>query len=370
MKFKKETILNFVKVILFLLIIFMLFRHFTYLFRNTSRTGRENILEFYEEEENSLDVVVVGASNVIRYWDPMRAWNEYGFTSRNYATTAMQASTYLYALKDALRTQNPKVLIVEARLFTRGYTDIGVTAGARNFMDSLDYDLFRLEAVRYYCDTIGVPWEESISLYFDLIQYHDNYAALTDPEHWKLADNRIGEVTDYGNLYKGYGIKGITKVFGDPTEIAMGEERAELDPIALKFYTDIIEYCKDNGINLMFMATPMVIKEDEVSMLNTLSDVAAEYGVPFVDANKLYDEIGIDFSQDFYDTHHTNVLGGDKFTDYMAAYLVENYDLPDHRGEAKYSSWDELYERYNEEAEKARNKIRKSLEENQAEVEE
>lgn len=369
MKLNKDKMQNLIKVFLFCAILFMLFLFFTYLFRNTGRYGRENILEYYEEEENSLDVVVVGASNVIRYWDPMRAWNEYGFTSRNYATTGMHASTYLYALKDALKTQSPKVVIVEARLFTRSYAEKGVTVGGRNFLDSIDYDLFRMEAVNYYCKTLGIPWEDAISLYIDLIQYHDNYAALTDSEHWALADNRLNEVTDYKSMYKGYGFKDAVVAFADPTENAKSEKRGEVEANALKFYTDLIEYCKENDINLMIMASPIVINKTEISKLNTLADVAENYGVPFVNTNKLYDEMGLDFSQDFYDVHHTNVLGGDKFTDYMASYLVDNFDLPDHRGDVAYASWHDLYEDYFAESEKAREKVRKALEKNQAVLE-
>lgn len=369
MKIKKENVQNLVKAILFLAIIFMLFLFFTYLFRNTGRTARENILEYYEEEENSLDVVFVGASNVVRYWDPLRAWNEYGFTSRNYATLGMTADTYLYALKDALRTQNPKLVVVEARLFSRNYEKGIITAGGRNFLDSLEYGFFRAEAVKYYCETMGISRKEALSLYIDLIQYHDNYETLIDKDHWALADNRVDDVEDYKRIYKGYGFIDKVAFFDDSTEIAMRDERSELEETAKKLYTDIIDYCQSNDINLMFVLTPIVVGENEVTRFNELAALAADYGVPFVDTNKLYDEMGIDFSQDFYSRNHTNILGADKFTDYFAAYLTENYDLPDHRGESVYASWDELYAKYSVDAETARENARKVIAKDQVALE-
>lgn len=360
----KANINNLVKVILFLAIIYTVFLSCTYLFRNTGRTKRENILDYYEEEQNSLDVVFVGASNILRYWDPMRAWNEYGFTSRNYATLAMGGSTYLYALQDALRTQNPKLVVIEPRMFLNDGADKNV-GGVRNFLDSLDYDFFRLQAVNYYCENMEMTWEEAIPYYIDLVHYHDNYAALKEWRHWQLADNRVDKVTDYEQVIKGYHMVGKLVVYDKPAEDVMSEKRADLDSKSLKIYKDLIEYCQSENIDLLFLSSPWVVTESEMSKLNTLSDVAQSYGVPFINTNRLYDEMGLDFSQDLMDAEHTNILGGDKFTDYMAAYLTDNYDLPDHRGEEAYASWNELYEEYLTVAKRLRKKVKNQIAKNE-----
>lgn len=352
MKLKKESIRNLIKAVLFLIVLFLLFLFFTYLFRNTEDSVRGYILSYYEEEEDTMDVVFVGASNVVMYWDGMRAWNEYGFASRNYGTTSLRADGFLYALKDALKTQSPEVLVVEARMFTRYYSDkTEVDTVSRNFYDSLDVGLFRTEAIRYCWQNLNLPWEESLSYFIDIIRYHDNYAALINPKNWELADNR----TDSVKYYKGYCLTGAVNIFDNPSE-NITDECANLNSTVLKLYTDIIEYCQNNDITLMFVATPIVAREDESQKFNTLAQVAESYGVEFVDTNKLYEEMGLDFTQDFYDNHHVNVLGSDKFTDYFAAYLVEKYDLPDRRNESEYASWNELYEEYIVAADKARTK--------------
>ena len=54
----------------------------------------------------------------------------------------------------------------------------------------------------------------------------------------------------------------------------------------------------------------------------------------------MYDEIGIDFSTDFADSGHLNVHGAEKVSVYLADYMTAHFDLPDHRGDAAYSSWD------------------------------
>lgn len=361
MKLKKESIGNFIKAVVFLSILFSLFFCFTYLFRNTGNTTRGNILEYMEEEENSLDVVFVGASNINVYWDPMRAWNEYGFTSRNYAPTGMQGPIYFAAVQSALRTQKPKLLVVEARMFAKDYSEVSSKVAARHLLDSIDYDLFRLKHVKYYSDIMDLTWEEALTFYIDLMQYHDNYSALLNPTNWKLADNRLGKANNFGNLYKGYMLNASHVIFQDPSE-NLSDESKEVDETVLKVYTDIIEYCKEEDIPLLFVASPIVVTKAFSERFNGLAEVAESYGVDFLDTNRLYDEMGIDFTQDFYNARHVNALGANKFTDYVAAYLTENYDLPDHRGDSNYEDWNELYKKYIRAKERTLNKLIVSVE--------
>lgn len=39
----------------------------------------ENVSQFYQEEEDSLDGVVVGSSAAYRYWRPPEAFNRHGW---------------------------------------------------------------------------------------------------------------------------------------------------------------------------------------------------------------------------------------------------------------------------------------------------
>ena len=65
-----------------------------------------------------------------------------------------------------------------------------------------------------------------------------------------------------------------------------------------------------------------------------------EEGIPFINLNRYYDELGIDFATDFADKNHMNHLGNVKFTGWLGNYLAANYDIPDRRGDAEYLSYD------------------------------
>lgn len=358
MKIQKEIALNIVKATAFLLILLLLFFFFTYLFRNTSDSKRGNIVNYHAEPENTLDVVTIGASTIHRYWDPLRAWKTYGFTSYNYAVSAMSSSTYLAGLKDALKTQSPELVIVEARLFTRKDMEAENTVAARHLLDCLDYDFSRLQAVKYHCDTVGVSWENAIDLYIDLIYYHDNYEALKSRKNWKYADNKADPED---SVNKGYFPNNDVDIFEDPSA-NLTDAHADLAPQAERYLRDILQYCRDKNVRLLLVATPVVITKTEAKRFAQIGRIAAEYGVPFLDTNLYYEEMGIDFTQDFSDAHHTSVLGADKFTDFLAGYLVKNYDLPDHREDPVYDRWDTAYESYLKKSDAAREKVREIIE--------
>ena len=358
MKIQKETLQNIVKATAFLLILLLLFCHFTYLFRDTSDGKRGNILNYYAEPDDTLDVVTIGASTIAYYWNATRAWNDYGFTSYNYATSSMKGGTYLAALKDVLKTQSPELVVIEARLFTRSNTTGDKTIGARHLLDTWDYNLSRLQAVKYYCDTLDISWKESIDLYVDLIYYHDNYKALITPFNWELADNRI----EYGaSSEKGHTSNSKVRIFQDPSDL-LSDTSKRMDSQAETHLRDILEYCQQKDIQVMLMATPVVINKTEVGRFHQIGQIAEEYGVPFLDTNFYYEQMGLDFTQDFGDVHHVSILGSDKFTDFFGKYLKENYDLPDHRNDPAFDYWDEAYETHLKTTDATREKVWNQIE--------
>ena len=362
MENKKQNAGRLLKVAVFLSILFLLFLFFTYLMRNTDYNARQNVLDFYEEE-SELDAVFIGASSIYRYWNPMKAWETEGIATRNYSVSSMHLSTYLPAIKDILRTQKPKLIVVEARRFSRkSGENPGIEVGARNMLDSLDYNLSRLQSVHYYCERMDIPWKDAVSLYIDLIQYHDNYEALVMPLNWKLADNRIGDEYIEEKNFKGYALSTKSVAFEDPSENLV-DGTTELNENSLMLYDDLISFCQKNEIPLMILAMPMVITEEEAIEINSLKKITEAYGVPFVDLNQKFAELELDFSTDFLDAHHVNVLGAAKVTEYLASYLTEEYDLEDHREDEAYASWHELYEEYLVKLEEAKTKVQEDIEE-------
>ena len=54
----------------------------------------------------------------------------------------------------------------------------------------------------------------------------------------------------------------------------------------------------------------------------------------------------VDYSTDLSDTDHVNIQGATKLTHYLGDYLMTNYNLTSHAGDASYADWDADYEEF------------------------
>ena len=93
----KTTITRLLKILALIIpvalfVFFMQTNIFCHLDQSTERIRR-----FYLEEENSLDVVFMGASEVPTGFAPGLAYRDYGFTSYMYTIDANPGSLYKYS---------------------------------------------------------------------------------------------------------------------------------------------------------------------------------------------------------------------------------------------------------------------------------
>lgn len=361
MKINKQKIKRIVQFLIFIFIVWEIFITCTYLFRNTSGVLRRNVVGFYDEKEDSLDVVFVAGSNVYRYWDCMRAWDEHGFTSYNYSVSSMASATTISAIKEIHKTQDPQLVVVDVRRLLSRFIDTEINASVRNAFDAQDYNLNRLAEVEYFRKLNGISVKDTISEYIDLIEYHDNHDALSEKLNWQLVDNRPDYSMDADGFYKGFAIVAWHTFLEEP-ETEYTTETIELPEVSEQICVDIIEYCQEQDIELLLVASPYEMTETDKMEMNALKKLAEEYGVGFLDTNAYYDEMSLDFSTDFYNDLHVNLLGAEKYTDFLAWYIVDNYNLPDHREDMAYAHWNDMYAEYIVEKEKAQNETLEIIE--------
>ena len=110
----------------------------------------------------------------------------------------------------------------------------------------------------------------------------------------------------------------------------------------------MIEYCKQNDCELIFIKLPEPIVWNEEKH-GIITEYASEKGVKFIDLN--YDEnINIDWQTDTQDEgNHLNLYGAEKVGKYLSDYLSNNFNFVDHREEESYSDWKDYLTAYEEE---------------------
>ncbi len=97
------------------------------------------------------------------------------------------------------------------------------------------------------------------------------------------------------------------------------------------------------------LLSPIQLRGKAYLLYNAVKDVVEEAGFKYLNANDYYDEMGIDYSEDFYNGAHVNLFGAKKYTKFLEDYICEQYDMPDHRGDDSFNSWNDDADRFFEE---------------------
>lgn len=302
-----------------------------------SEDGINQFQAFYKQPENSIDVIFSGSSKVYCDISTGVLWDNYGITAFDLGGAEAPSWVSYYQLKEALKTQKPKVICYEVSVAAM----YSMLTQANNWASDNSYGM---KWNKNRIDLIRVNSEEK-DFYLRLNPFNIMHGRYKD-----LDENDFTNVRNSVN-YKGF----------DPRKAVIEMETPDIDGITEetpctekedRYIRKIIELARDENIPIMLFASPYEVTEEEQRILNYISNIAEEEGVEYIDFNRKYDEIGLDFSSDIADGGHLNYSGNYKFTDYIGSILREKYDIPDHRGDGKYLSWDwdsaiQNYERNN-----------------------
>lgn len=321
--------------IVFILIIAFLFSKVTWLFRGNGAEAREDILGF-DNEKCDIDVILFDGSDVLRFYDPLEVWKQYGFTSYNYATSSAQADMLKYYAEESRESCKAKLYVFDLRTITFVTDEISEST-LRNWSDSVPvFSKVRAKGIHSYIYNRNHTDENIASYFFDIIKYHSKYDSLASEYQWSYMNAQNIYNVDKGfDPYKNH--TPFTKPIGT-------EARGELSENQSNALKELVDYCDQEGLNALFICSPIIIPEEQQTIMNSVSDYIQARGYEFIDFNKYYDEIGIDFETDYGDVNHVNYYGARKFTDYFSRLIVDKYNLPDHRSDEKYGCWNQDYE--------------------------
>lgn len=292
--------------------------------------GPDCVTTLYDQEKNSVDVLILGSSHAYCDFNTGVLWDEYGMAAYVLAGPSQPLWNSFYYLKEALKTQRPELIVLEGYclLSEPGEYDKGTiilnTSG-------LKWSVDKMEAIKV--STPQEHWRDHLPEY---VQYHTRYRELSSADFLKYQGNSF-----YEN-WKGFRDFMDTEQLDNP-DVPVGiNEKIQIHEKTEKYYRMIIELAQENDIPIVVIVSPYaVISENVLAYFNWSQDIAAEYGVEFVNYNLCYREIGIDYTTDALDGSHLNFRGNRKFSTAVGQYLVEHYDISDRRGDSRYQSWQE-----------------------------
>ena len=290
--------------------------------------GIYGMTKFYDLEDHTVDTLVLGSSHAFEDINTGVLWEDYGIAAYVLGGSIQPMWNTYYYLKEALKTQRPELIVLEAycTMFDSDYID-----------DSrIIKNTFAMKWSKNKVDAMktSVPQERWAEFLLSYIQYHTRYTELSKEDFLK----NKGDVR-YEN-WKGFGCNMATTAFPAPN-VENVTERKPMSEKTEKYYRKTIELALEHNIPVLVALSPYAgISESEQAVFNTAGDIAKEYGVNFINYNLLYNDIGIDFSQDAADPGHLNYRGNQKYTAALGTYIMQHYTVTDRRENPSYGSWD------------------------------
>ncbi len=274
---------------------------------------------YYALPRDTVDVLLVGASHVGMNVDNGMLWDDYGIASYSLWGGMQPLWNSYYFLKEGLKTQKPKVAMVE--VFLAGTdVDYSTETVAMKNIHSLHFSLDKLKAAFASFDT----WQKAIEAVWGLPYYHNRYDELNINDFdAALYTNDLGINRIVLPSEK------ITQVH--PLDYANITGEAPLSAKNEKYLRKIIDLCKCQNVELVFLIAPYEATEMETMKLNTLCRIARENGARTLNYLRDWDSLHLDNSTDFYDIGHLSKPGIAKLSAAVGNYLHEHFDLPDRR---------------------------------------
>lgn len=286
---------------------------------------------FYDQEQDSIDVIAFGSSHAYTTINTAVLYDEYGMSSFVLGGSCQPIWDSYYWMKEALKTQSPKVLLLEGASLTR---TVDFEADDKNIKNTygMKPSFNRLQAMM-----AGTPRHKWLEIIPEFYQYHNRYEDMTK------SDFVTNETLSY---WKG-SILFTGAESHEQTEINGITDKAAMTGKIEMYYRRILELAEDEGVQVCVVIAPYAgITESDKRIYNEAESIAEEYGVVFKDFNEDYEEIGLDYEEDCADIEHLNAYGNQKFSSYLGAWLSEHYEIPNHMGEQAYADYEENVWRY------------------------
>jgi len=310
-RLKKSVVKNFGAVLLGSVIVLTMSKGVPWIVSGRTQTIQaktmiENIATLKTEEKyTGIDVVAIGNSDLYSAFNPQQLWDEQGIPSYVAAGPNTNVYTSLCMLEGVLACQKPQLVILEVDEFfeKKGITYLGT---ATNLAYENCYGLFSQNKNLLKCPLIN---------------------------QYRLTQSRVISNRGYENIATS------KPYYGKFSYMVPSDQREPVNAVTEKYLPQLISLAQEHDCEILFVCMPSA-SSWTYAKHNTVSDLADEYGIPFIDFNVDQYDTGFDWVTDTRDGgNHLNYSGATKMTKYLGKYLQEHYQLSDHRNDQDYADW-------------------------------
>lgn len=363
----KKNVLRICKLGIFLLIGFMIWGILSCIVRpkwyypnkESSEAPARTISGFYNLDENTLDCIILGKSNVSEGLYVDRIYEKNGICCYDLGTCDQPLEVSYYLLEEALKTQHPKVVVLDVGGVFKKEVSPEMW---RTVMDEFKFSKTKLDLIIEYKQHFNN--EEYSTLVSKLLRYHDRWKFLT------REDFIPKQFVNRHYFTNGTWIRSTIGNAVEPSKVNdVATQLLKLDTLLIEKYTggDIVEtstlenqqplydyqiyeenkkwiekinnLCSSKNVEFLLTKIPCLCYPQDYSSAWTydkyvdIKNYCNECGYNYFDI--LYDgEMDIDILTDFADEgRHFNLIGGEKASDLLGDFLIATYNINENRNE-------------------------------------
>lgn len=319
---------NAVKIISYILAAWLLVCYFSGVY------GIDNITSGYDHATTQSEVFFVGTSGFSRAISPMELFEKKGIASYNLSNTWAQIPLDYFVIREYAKDSKVKLIVLDMEtFFDEELQDLDTV---HHTLDEMNLDSEKIGLIE--SGVWDMTLADKISMAAPLFRYHDRWSEASPEEYRKGKKISCDGWNCYGYLYD-YNVFRETDL---KYEMGYDYEKNR----SLEYLLKIRDYCNQNGIELLLIMPPWQRFDDDQYEL--MERVVRENGFKYESFRKETEKL-LDKEEDFANSGHLNISGAIKYSNLLANYLSNNYDLDDYRGNDEYNKWSSDLEIYNRE---------------------
>lgn len=332
---------NLVKAATFLLLFCLLFTIINSILEFKQEDGIPQMKAFYKQPAQTIDILCMGSSHIFANINPAILYEQYGIAAYDLAGSMQPMWNTYYMFRDSLKYQKPALLVLDVFRLTEGFEYSKESKIVKNTY-GMRFSVNKVASIR---ESIENPNNNK-----EIIR-HLSGIATYKARVWELSLDDFREVFTSKEYDKGYRPLFEAEAYTMPV-VSEVTETKEIERKTKKYFLKILELAEENEIPVLLINSPYIINEDDKKIYNTLETMLADGELPghlsYLDFNSLYDEMKLNFTEDFADFDHLNVRGCQKFNEYLGQWIVDHYTVLDRRGDSRFHNYEKNLKKWKE----------------------
>lgn len=297
----------------------------------TNDTNYDTTYIYYEQPDNTIEVIFAGTSVVLDGFSPLDLYENYGICSYNFGSSAQPMLATYYWLEEGYRNHSESlstVILDVSSLRSEFWEEYYQLAALRMEMTGTKINLIKdcndtLDDFMNFLSPIfsfHTRWKELEKLDLGFEDYSFSYARGYNYFNYSVQINKKYDEINVPNYFLAE-TKDVTEFLESP----------------LLYLEKMVDFCEEEDIELILVKTPVNgwTDSDHIATQN----IAEEYDLEFIDFNysSYFDQLEYNYATDTIDGGHSNYYGATKLTNWIGEYLVENCNATDVRGLEEYA---------------------------------